>query len=40
MKFQQDAERKNFPDGLAMRSKFFQLAPQEAEDGFNATYNV
>lgn len=40
MKLQQDAERKNFPAGLAMRSKLFQSAQQEAEDYFKATYNV
>ncbi len=40
MKLQHEAERKNFPDGLAIRPKLFALAQQEASDYFRTTYSA
>jgi hypothetical protein len=38
MKLQYDAERHNFPQGLATKASLFAEAQQEAEDYFVATY--
>ena len=40
MKLQHDAERKNFPDGLATKANLFALAQREAEEYFSSTYRV
>jgi hypothetical protein len=39
MKLQHDAERHNFPNGLATRPALFAEAQQEAKDYFAATYD-
>ena len=40
MKLQHDAERNNFPDGLAAREAPFAEAQREAEEYFRNTYGV
>jgi len=40
MKLQHDAERHNFPQGLATKVELFAEAQQEARDYFAATYGV
>ncbi len=40
MKLQHDAERKSFPDGLALKEGLFAEAQQEAKEYFKATYDV
>lgn len=40
MKSQHDAERHNFPHGLATKASLFAEAQQEAKDYFTATYGV
>jgi len=40
MKLQHDAERGNFPDGLAVMESLFAEAQQEAKEYFKATYGV
>ena len=40
MRLQHDAERHNFPHGLATKSSLFSEAQQEAKDYFAATYGV
>ena len=40
MKLQHDAERHNFPYGLAAKTALFAEAQQEARDYFAATYGV
>jgi hypothetical protein len=40
MKLQHDAERHNFPHGLATKASLFAEAQQEAKDYFTATYGV
>ena len=40
MKLQHDAERNNFPDGLAARDRLFAQAQHEAKEYFKATYGV
>ena len=40
MKLQHDAEQNNFPDGLALREKFFAEAQIDAKEYFKTTYGV
>jgi hypothetical protein len=40
MKLQHDAERVNFPDGLALRESLFTQAEHDAKEYFKSTYNV
>lgn len=40
MRLQHDAERHNFPHGLATKASLFAEAQQEAKDYFAATYGV
>jgi hypothetical protein len=40
MKLQHDAERDNFPDGLAVKESLFSEAQQEAKAYFKTTYDV
>jgi hypothetical protein len=40
MKLQHDAERNNFPDGLAAREALFAEAQREAKEYFRNTYGV
>ncbi len=40
MKLQHDAERKNFPEGLATNTKLFDLAQKDAETYLQTTYHV
>lgn len=40
MKLQHDAERENFPDGLAVKGALFAQAEDEAKEYFRATYGV
>lgn len=40
MKLQHDAERKNFPDGLATKTNVFALAQQEAKVYFTTMYST
>ena len=40
MKLQHDAERENFPDGLAVKEALFAQAQQEAAEYFKVTYGV
>jgi len=40
MKLQQEAENKNFPDGLKVRQGLFESAQEEARSYFLTTYNI
>jgi hypothetical protein len=40
MKLQHDAERDNFPDGLAFKDALFAQAQHETKEYFKATYGV
>ena len=40
MKLQHEAESKNFPDGLALKTDYFAEAQEEAKEYFGATYRV